>query len=259
MSRLGNRIRTGWFVGSVFTLALTLSFTGAYGSINLEWRPESQTVVIGETVSIGLYVVSDDDSDQSIAAMDVILDWDSGLLEMIGIDSSGPYVWMFLGFPDDSGLGGLNDTFADGDALLSALSQLGSDNAARATPDGLLVATIQFVALAGTPLTVLTVPEQRGQFTRTVVFDGETPSLDVHGDLGSASVTVWPCDRMDADSDTDIDLLDFARIQICFTGSGFGASTACQCAFDSDVDHDVDTVDFEAFADVFAGPVTGGS
>jgi hypothetical protein len=162
----------------------------ARAKINLEWRPAAQVVNLNDTVNIGLYAVSDNSGDQSMSAMDVILDWDTTYLDLTGVVNNGPYTWMFSGFPDDSGLDGLNNSWADGDALYEALSVLGSP--ASATPMGLLVATLQFEALALTPGTMLDIVPSRGSFTNSRVYDGTVPGLAVQGSMGSAQVTIVP-------------------------------------------------------------------
>ena len=179
-------------LGSAAVLVVSFSFhSTALGLIDLEWRPAAQTVLVGETVNIGLYAVSDDgETNQSISAMDVILAWDPGFLELTGNVDDGPYSWMVSAFPDDSGSDGINDTWIDGDAFYVAYAQGGVP--AWATPSGLLVTTMQFTALAEAPETVLSIPEQAGDYTETVIYDGQIPGLDVHGLLGTASITIVP-------------------------------------------------------------------
>ncbi len=172
-----------------WTIAMTC-VQAASADINLEWRPATPTVTVGNTVNLGLYAVSDDGSDQSISAMDVIISWDSGYLDLLGVSDDGPYAWIASGFPNDAALDGVNDSLADGDALYSAYAALGSP--AFATPAGLLVTTFQFEALALTVGTPLTIPPTFGTFTETEVFDGAVPGLGVHGTLGAATVTIVP-------------------------------------------------------------------
>lgn len=56
----------------------------------------------------------------------------------------------------------------------------------------------------------------------------------------------------DCDGDTDVDLVDFASFQLCFTGSGAMATPECVCS-DLDNDGDVDLVDFGDFQLAFTG------
>ncbi len=58
----------------------------------------------------------------------------------------------------------------------------------------------------------------------------------------------------DADEDTDVDLADFAALQVCFTGDSGTATSNCQAVFDSDCDDDVDLEDFEEFNERLQGP-----
>lgn len=222
----------------------------APADINLEWRPETQTVLVEEIVNIGLYAVSDDpEMDQYILAMDVILNWDPDFLELIGVDDTGPYDWLFSGFPVGD-VDGLNDTFADGDALYTALGQLGAG--AWATPEGLLVTTFQFTALAETPGTTITIPEDAGSYTHTAIWG--SPGQDVHGTLGSATVTIVSCGTADADADGDVDLDDYAMFADCVAGPGATVTPTCQCVFDFESDGDVDLADFGEFSERFTGP-----
>ena len=59
----------------------------------------------------------------------------------------------------------------------------------------------------------------------------------------------------DADGDKDVDQLDFAAFQLCFTGAGGVTSDRdCRC-FDRDKDTDVDELDFAAFLNCVSGPM----
>jgi hypothetical protein len=229
---------------------LRCAISPAVANIDLEWRPETQTVLVGSTVSIGLYAVSDDpEMDQYILAMDVILNWDPEFLELIGVDDNGPYDWLFSGFQSGD-VDGLNDTFADGDALYTALGQLGAG--AWATPEGLLVTTFEFTALAAIPETTLTIPEDAGEYTHTAVWG--SPGEDVHGTLGIAMVTiVAEAPPGDCDTDLDVDLDDYSTFHDCLDGPQSGPVTpTCQCA-DLDEDDDVDLTDFVLFQRAFMG------
>ena len=65
------------------------------------------------------------------------------------------------------------------------------------------------------------------------------------------------CDALppaDSDFDGDIDLIDLAGFQRCFTGPGPAKPAPCCRMFDSEPDGDVDLADFVAFRGVFSGP-----
>ena len=243
--------RQGLFIHLAVGLLLLSAFvSSADALINLEWRPDTQTVLVGATVEIGLYAVSDDpEMDQYILAMDVILNWDPDSLELVGVDNNGPYAWLFSGFPVGD-VDGLNDTFADGDALYTALGQLGAG--AWATPEGLLVTTFQFTALAETPGTTITILEDAGSYTHTAIWG--SPGQDVHGTLGNATMTILAEPPPgDCDQDLDVDLEDYATFHDCLDGpNGEPLAPECQCA-DLDEDDDVDLADFQGFAQQFSG------
>ncbi len=137
-------------------------------------------------MEVGLYAVSDDLTDQSIGALDVILNWNGGFLGYQGFTADGPYNWNSIGFPDDSAFDNLNGSFADGNAYFQAWAQFPPEAPALATSAGLLIATFEFEALAETVSTSLTIPADSGSYTHTAIWDGETPGLNVTGDLGSA-------------------------------------------------------------------------
>jgi hypothetical protein len=61
-----------------------------------------------------------------------------------------------------------------------------------------------------------------------------------------------PVDPGDADSDGDLDLVDFAAFQLCFDPQAFELTEEC-FVFDMDFDGDVDLVDFSNFQLAFTG------
>ena len=68
-----------------------------------------------------------------------------------------------------------------------------------------------------------------------------------------ALADVFPC-LGDFDEDGDLDMIDFAVFQACFTGTDVGPRPArCRCA-DFDGDRDVDAEDYAAFELFLAGP-----
>lgn len=234
---------------SIFVCVVMTASAGAE-TISLEWRPAAQTVVVGSKVSIGLYAVSDDPNDAPISVMDVVLQWDPTFLDLTGNNNNGPYTWLSSGFPT-SGDSGLNTTFADGDAFYNAQSQLG--NPAAATPDGLLVTTLEFDALNTTTATILAIPETLNG-ADTIVIDG-IPGLDVHGMLGSATVRIVTPVPCDFDLDGDVDVFDFNIFTQCFGGAANPPAATCPAGIDADLDGDgdVDVSDFILLAQKFTG------
>jgi hypothetical protein len=60
----------------------------------------------------------------------------------------------------------------------------------------------------------------------------------------------------DTDGDGDVDQMDFAAFQLCYTGAGGGVPEGCEC-WDRDGgtgDNDVDANDFTAFSNCWTGP-----
>ena len=171
-------------------LGLLLGPVAAYGAlVHLEWQPPQQTVNVGDSVFVALWAVPDG-TPQSTAGLDAILAWDPASLLLQQHDDTGAYAWQSSSFPNDGALDGLNNTWADGDALYTALAPLG--NPAWLPPTGVLVTTFEFTALALDDEVLIEIPALAGQFTETAVYDGLVPGLPVTGDLGSASVTIVP-------------------------------------------------------------------
>jgi hypothetical protein len=147
--------------------------------------------------------VSDNETDQIVRGVQVILLWDSSYLSLADLEHNGPYTWQFSAFFDDSPADGLNADcgpavfcdpytglpYNDGNAYYQAGASFYED--AYATPEGLLVVSFVFDALAYTPATEVSIPGAFGEYTTTQVF-GEEPGEEVTGTLGSAPVTVHP-------------------------------------------------------------------
>ena len=171
----------------------------ANAAVNLEWRVTPQVVSVGNTVSIGLFAVSDTPT-QSMSAVDAVLSWDSTYLSLTGVTNDSPYSWQSSDFPNDCGLDGLNanpvcpiytgTSANDGTAFYRAQRNVGTP--AMATSGGLLIATFNFTALLLTPSTMISIPTSAGLFTDTVVVSGETAGLPITGTLGTAEITIVP-------------------------------------------------------------------
>ena len=193
-------------------------------AIELEWRPQQQSVAIGETVEVGLYAVYVEAPPiygPDISAMSVILQWDPNALELQGNSDGVEYEWLSSGFANDPY--GLNDNWLDGNALYVAMSQLESAPAS-ATTGGLLVTTLQFEALADATVT-LAIPEQSGQ-AGTKVLTADQPNTDVHAALGSALITIGTGGRQlgDMNCDGSVNSLDIDPFVLALSATPPGYS-----------------------------------
>lgn len=167
----------------------------ASADVNLEWRPMESEVAVGQVVAVGLFAVSDiPDTDEPIAALDVLASWNTDFLLFQGVINNSPYSWLNAYFPDDSAGDALNTTFLDGDAKFTALAQFGAGNEAYATPEGLLVTTFEFLALQETPVgdpTEVEIMMSFGTHSNTAV--RRPGNIDATGDfMMPATVTIIP-------------------------------------------------------------------
>ena len=183
----------------------------ALAGINLDFRPPGQTVSIGDTVNVGLYAVSDDETDQLLVAANVILSWDPNFLQLLGNDDTDAVPLISSGFPGND-LFNLNEVVPpqDGDGLYVAFAPLG--NPVAATPEGVLLTTFQFLALVASPQTPVDILESAGDPEgETIVFDGTVPNLDVTGTLtgGVVEIVAGSC-FADFDADGQVGAFDLA-------------------------------------------------
>jgi hypothetical protein len=111
---------------------------GAAANVNLELRPATEPCAT-TTVLVDLYAVSDDDTFQSIAAMDVVLHWDPAILQLVPPAGSPPP------FAIRAGFNGLAETAATGDDIqlvpVGDPVPPGFDHVVWAGPDGVLDST----------------------------------------------------------------------------------------------------------------------
>jgi hypothetical protein len=156
--------------------------------INLEWRPASQTVYVGDAVDVGLYAVVDQNT-QLFRALDMVFTWEAEYLGFLGLEDTGE-LWS-SGFPTN-GDHGLNesDPPQDGDGYYRAFAAIGAP--IEITTDGFLLTTFQFTALAPTPDTLVDILPSGGTPPplETIVWGGPGANTDVTGRLGDAWVEV---------------------------------------------------------------------
>lgn len=179
-------------IGLAASMSLIALAAPAKAAINLELQPGVQIVNVGDTVNVGLYASSDTSVNQALAALNVILGWDTGYLQLTGHTQAGAVPMMSTGFPLNDPYGINGPSFpADGDALFVGFAPLG--NPALATPAGSLITTFQFTALAQTSGTLLDILTSAGSpLTNTVVYDGFVPALDVTGTLTGSTIIIIP-------------------------------------------------------------------
>ena len=209
----------GLAMAAAMALTIGLSAPSVFGGVNIEWRAEYSSAVVGDTLEIDLYAVADSPEPQSMAGLSVIMEWDPTVLELTGYVDTSPYAWLAVGFPDDSGLDGVNNDLTDGQAYLQALRGLPPEPAPVATEEGLLVATLVFDAVGADYCEAIETPLTVGLHTETVVIDGVLPGVDILGNAYDAYVTVGTCLAAgDFNGDCAIDLSDHSQLIWWITG-----------------------------------------
>ena len=256
-----------WFGFRLVAVCSLAAFAAdAAANIDLQWRTSMPYVFAGQTFEVGLYVVSDDDTDQTVAGLDAILSWDPDALLLEGKIDNGPYIWYGSMFAPDQGLDGLNadcgpDVFCvpytwlpynDGEAFYTAFAIWPP---AIATPEGLLVTTIIFTA--GMPTSAARIgflAEVELGYAESRVLSANPLGAIVTGEFGSLAIPIIACgSHGDFDGDCVLDLGDFRWLSSCQTGPDAGpVDPGCETA-DIDGDGDSDLRDFAAFQAVFTG------
>ncbi len=163
--------------------------SSAWGNINVELRPVNQTVSVGTLVNIGLYLVSDQPTDQYFAAAQVIITWNTSRLQLLGLTNVGAIPLLVSSFGAEPY--GLNTSLSDGDAMWLGYAPLG--NPVAATSSGTLLTTLRFQALSISGFTPVGIAPTAGNPPgSTVVFDGAVPGLSVTGSLTGATIQIIP-------------------------------------------------------------------
>jgi hypothetical protein len=164
----------------------------ATADIDLAFDAEFSTVPQGEIVAVGLFAASDSNVSQPFTAIDLVFAWDPAYLQFEGIDDSGgaPLAASFLPFPDVSGINEA-DPPQDGDGFYIGWAPLGST--IDAPPEGVLVTTFLFTAIAPVEATQIVILEQGGDeiIVQTRVYGAE-PGEIVTGTLTPAEITIEP-------------------------------------------------------------------
>ena len=165
----------------------------AAGNINLELRPTPQSVFVGNMVSVGLYAVSDTPAAQTLSTVEVIVNWNTAFLSLVGANNAGsPMTGFTPGFGADPY--GFNTSLTDGDAIWVGGAPFGSP--VSATAAGTFLTTLNFTALAPTaPSTLIGLPTtdtpNTGGITySTTVIHGSIPGFNIVGSLSGATITI---------------------------------------------------------------------
>lgn len=181
-------------VGLLAGTCVLIYASSAGASINLELRPSFQSTFVGNTVSMDLYAVSDTALPQTLAAVEVILNWNVTYLSLIGADMTGSPMGFSPGFAVDNPYG-LNNSLTDGDAKWVGLAAFGPPVAATAA--GTFITSFDFLALAPTaPTTLIDIlasdmPNAGGGIGDTTkVYDGVIPNFTVTGTLTGGVVQI---------------------------------------------------------------------
>lgn len=165
----------------------------ALSAIDLELRPADNPWLVGDTVAVGLYAVSDDPGQvQTFSALRLVFGWEPGYLDLIGLDQTGAVPLQASMFPAGD-MWGLNEQLPpqDGDGLYQASAPLGMP--IETTSAGVLVTTLLFEASARISATLVdALPAGGDPLINTAVIDGLVPGLDVTGTLTGATIVIVP-------------------------------------------------------------------
>jgi len=210
----------------VATSVLLAATTPTLANVDVEFRAVEGTVAVGETANLGLYLVSDDQTDQLVSAAQIVFTWEPQYLQLLGLDYTGAVPLMGSSFPSFKPL---NEVVPpqDGNGVYIALAMLG--NPIVATPDGALLVTFQFEALQETSGTLVDIVASiDGYPEMTYVYDGTIPNYPVTGSLTGDMIVVGEggaetC-RSDIDGDGEVGVADFLDILAAWGAAGSSAA-----------------------------------
>ena len=162
-------------VAAAFVGAVLAPATAWAARIDLEWRPAAQAVLVGADFGVELWAAAEGSQPVSLNSLQVITTWEPGFVRLDGVSLAGTVGLQTAAFtPGDSfGFNEANPP-GDGDGILFGYVQLGHSVAI--PPEGALLATLQFSALAptsGTPVGMLATAQKPGRpRAETMVMSG---------------------------------------------------------------------------------------
>jgi len=189
--------------------------------VDLIWSPSSTTITVGSTVQVSLIARSATCFPQDVGSIQAILSWNPARLRLGGHVDNGPYAWSSSGFPNDSGLDGLNAPYTPvpgNDGLAFYLAVASFVDGAQISPGGMVVTSFQFEALTTTPGTQLSIPATAGSATMSSVL-AEGVFNDITGSLGSATITVVQCLNNGHCNDNNVCTTDVCLDGACLHGN----------------------------------------
>ncbi len=216
--------------------SVLLAAIGAFGltmaasaNVELSLHQVSAPDEVGDTVEVQLIARSDTGSNETMAAASVIITWDVATLDLLGNHTSGAVNLLTSSFPADPF--GLNTDLHDGDAIYVAFAPLG--NPVVIPPEGALITTYVFEALAVTPGTLVDIPATFGGAV-TEVFDGEIAGLVITGALFGGQVEIVDSCPPDLDHNGDVGFGDLIILL-----ASWGPCAPGDCPADLDGNNDV--------------------
>lgn len=158
--------------------------------VDLEFRVISANNHEGQIIEIDLFAISNSDISLSIAAIEIVLNWDQSRLLLLDHKDpceqspcpKGTFDWSNSDFPDDSNAEGLNDTFDDGQALYRAFSSFDAELQAPVSSEGLWVTTLRFRSVGEGLATIDLLGDDTFEAQTGVI--GGSPVTDITGFLG---------------------------------------------------------------------------
>ena len=162
-----------------------------HGAINLALRPQSLQYNVGDQVAIQILASATTGEPEGLLSFQMIFSWDTSRLHLTGLSGVGGASFTASGFFHDAY--GINELAVptDGNAMFVGLGPLGSSIVA--LPNGSLMSTLLFTAVAPSPGTPISILSSAGSPVGTTVVYGDAgPNVNVTGSLTGTSVRIVP-------------------------------------------------------------------